>query len=285
MAVVTPNPSTPLGQALTRKRTNPLPMLALSLGLIVAIVAAVLGFLESQRTEQLVILARDLPYGRQIVAEDLSTIELPLHRPSQLAGVADPSVAIGMYPARDLGKNDIVQPAMLLAEPPSQPIYPNGQQLGANMVPLPFSTATIGPLSYRDRVNVGFNDPSGSPDLCDQARTAVSGGQPTVLVSRDGPTQPRPFACRLLASLRVLYVDEAQGIAYLELTPYQSHTIWALQAAGLQLWGERYGSGSAPLENLDRLDIGQVNGEQLATPVQADQPGIPGEAGRIPGAP
>ncbi|NTW98215.1 MAG: flagellar biosynthesis protein FlgA, partial [Oscillochloris sp.] len=84
--------------------------------------------------------------------------------------------------------------------------------------------------------------------------------------------QSRPYACRLLSAVRVLYVDEGAGVAYLELTPYQSHTIWALQAAGLQLWGERYGAASAPLQGLDRLDIGQVTADDLESPASA----IPG---------
>jgi hypothetical protein len=94
-----------------------------------------------------------------------------------------------------------------------------------------------------------------------------------------GPGQARPFACRLLGSVRVLYVDEPADVAYLELTPYQAHTIWALQAAGLPLWGERYGAGSAPLEGLDRLDIGQVTLDALRAPGA-----IPGDASPIPGS-
>jgi hypothetical protein len=222
-----------------------------------------------------------VPYGQQIAAEDLGVVELPLHRPAQLAGVAEASSVVGQYAARSLGAGDLLQPSMLMAEPPGQPVYPNGEELAADMVPLPFATTTIGPIGYRDRVNIGFSDPSGSPELCEGAQSAAGGGRPAASALA-APGQARPFACRLLSSVRVLYVDEGAGVAYLELTPYQAHTIWALQAAGLPLWGERYGAESAPLEGLDRLDIGQVTLDALSAPAA---PGaIPGDASSIPGA-
>jgi hypothetical protein len=88
--------------------------------------------------------------------------------------------------------------------------------------------------------------------------------------------------------VRVLYVDEAAGVAYLELTPYQAHTVRALQAAGLDLWGERFGAGSDQLPALDRLDIGQVNSAELTAPAAppaegAEPSAIPGAGTAIPG--
>lgn len=283
MAAIPTNPSAPLSQALARRRQSPLPAILLGLGLLAAVGFALLGYLESRRTERVVVFVRDLPYGAQIRAEDLGTIELPLHRPAQLAGLADPAAVIGRYAARDLGADELARPAALMAEPPGQPVYPNGEELATNMVPLPFSTATIGPISFRDRVNIGFSDRSGSPDLCDEARGAAAGREPTLAIVTSAPAQPRPFACRLLSDVRVLYVDEAQGLAYLELSPYQAHTVWAVQAAGVELWGERYGAGSDPLPSLDRLDIGQVNAEELAAPAAAPEAAAPGAAS-IPGA-
>jgi hypothetical protein len=47
------------------------------------------------------------------------------------------------------------------------------------------------------------------------------------------------------------------------MTPYQSHTIWALQAAGVQLWGERYGASSDELPAMDRLDASQIAADRL----------------------
>lgn len=279
MATISPTTPT-LGQALTRKKANPLPALLLALGLIVAVGFAVLGYLESQRTEQVVIFTRDVPFGQQIVGEDLGTIELPLHRPTQLAGLGDSAAVVGQYAARNLGANDLAQPAMLLAEPPTQPVYPNGEQLGVNMVPVPFSVAALGPVSYRDRVNLGFSDPSGDPALCDAALDAAAGERPTPLRSAAASAPGlRPYACRFLSYVRVLWIDG--GVAYLELTPYQAQAIWAMQAAGVQLWGERYGVTSDPLTAFDRLDFGQVNTEELLAPAPTP---LPREDARIPPA-
>jgi hypothetical protein len=274
---------------MTRRKNNLLPMLLIVLGVVVALGFAGAGYVESRRTERVVVFVRDVPFGQQITAEDLGTIELPFHRPLQLQGIADPAAVTGQYAARDLGTDDLAQPGMLMAEPPDQPVYPNGQQLTPNMVPVPFSTATIGPLSFRDRVNVGFNDTRGAPDLCDQVKSAAAGADPSVEAPTTPASQTRPFACRLLSDLRVLFVDDGAGIAYLEMTPYQAHTIWALQAAGLQLWGERYGASSEPLPALTRLDVGQVNNEQLtasATETQSkSKPDrTPGADGAIPGS-
>jgi hypothetical protein len=268
MATVTPGAG-PLSKTLARNRTSPLPTLLLGVGLIIAVAFAILGYLESRRSEPVVVLARAVPFGRQITADDLTTVALPLHRPAQLAGLADPAAVLGRYAAGDLPADSVVQPAMLLQEPPVQPIFPNGQAVAPNMVPLPFSTASIGPLTARDRVNIGFSDPSGAPDLCDDARSAAAGAAPTLAAQQSRLAQARPFACRLLSSVRVLYVDDAGGVAYLELTPYQAHSVRALQAAGLELWGERYGAGSAALPSLDRLDAGQVNLELLDAPAPA----------------
>ncbi|NTV64156.1 MAG: flagellar biosynthesis protein FlgA [Oscillochloris sp.] len=248
--MTTTTPVIPLGQALTRSRRNPLPFILLAVGLVSALSLAILGFLESRKTEGVLVLARDVPYGQPITAADLGRVELPLHRPVQLAGIADPAQVIGQYAARQLANNDLLQPSMLMAAPPNQPIYPNGEQLAPNMVPVPFATTSIGPLSFHDRVNIGFNDPSGTATRC--------GGQ------SQAPGQP--YACRLLSNVRVLYVDEGAQSAYLELTPYQAQAIWAIQAAGLPLWGERYGTTSEVLPALERLDLSQLTPGDLEAP-------------------
>ena len=278
----------PLNQALARKKVNPLPAILVSVGMIVALAAAILGFLESQRTQAITVLTRAVPYGQQIVADDLGTIEVPLHRPDQIAGLTDPARIVGQYAARPLGVNDLLQPSMLMALPPSQPVYPNGEQLTPNMVPVPFATTSVGPITVRDRLNLGFSDPSGAADLCDPSRTATTGATaPSALPAAAGGVVRRPYACRLVSNVRVLYVDA--GVAYLELTPYQAQTIWAIQAAGLPLWGERYGSTSDPLPAMTRLDIGQVTHDDLIAPVsppQAIPDRIPGRTapGSIPGS-
>lgn len=285
-----PTNSSPLSQALTRKKSNPIPVILLAVGLIVAVGFAIIGYLESQKTETVVVLTRDVPYGQQITAEDVGVIEVPLHRAEQLAGITNAQAVVGQYAARNLGANDLAQPSMLMAEPPTQPVYPNGEQLTPNMVPVPFSTSTIGPITYRDRVNIGFSDPSGDPGLCDAAKTAAAGEEPTVIAPATGPTTPRPYACRFLSDVRVLWIDGET--AYLEVTPYQAHAIWALQAAGLQMWGERYGVTSDPLPSLGRLDIGQVNTEELLAPAPTPQvadevstdTAVPGTDTAIPGS-
>ncbi|WP_322820735.1 SAF domain-containing protein [Chloroflexus sp.] len=257
-----------LHQALSRRRSNPLPAILIGLGLLITAVFTVIAFMEASRSEPVVILARDVPYGQQISADDLAVVLLPRHRPVQLTGISSPALAVGQYAARHLAANDLLQPSMLMEHAPTQPVYPNGEALTSGMVAVPFSTETIGPLTHRDRINIGFSDPNGSPDVCDQARQAAEGREPTVNPPAS-PLQPRPYACRLLSGARVLYVDGEAGIAYLELTPYQSHVIQAVQAAGLPLWGERYGSDSPILPALDRLDIGQITVEELVAPALA----------------
>ena len=261
--------SQPLGQVLTPKKSNLVPALLLILGLIIALGTAMYGYIESRRTENIIIAVRSVPYGQQISADDLGTIELPLHRPVQLAGIADPNSVIGQWAAREIGPNDLVQPNMLMASAPDQPVYPSGQKLDKDTVPIPFATTTIGPLTDHDVVNVGYNSTTGDPEMCIASGGAVSTSAPMPAPAAppdaEAPTYPqgRPFACRLLQRVKVLYVDEAKNVAYLQMTPYQAHTIWALQAANVQLWGERYGSSSDELPALDRLDAAQVDLHRL----------------------
>ena len=271
MAATTTSTTPTLSQALTRKRANPLPALLLALGLIAAVSFAVLGYLESQKTETVVIFARAVPYGQQITAEDVSTVTVALHRPSQLAGLTDPAAVVGQYAARNVGQDDLVQPTMLMTAPPTQPVYANGAQLSVNMVPVPFSVAALGPVTDHDRGNIGFSDATGDVSLCDAAKTAAASAEPTALspATADTPTL-RPYACRFLSSVRVLWLDG--GIAYLEMTPYQAQALWAMQAAGVQLWGERYGIASDPLPAFERLDFGQVNPEELLAPAPTPLP-------------
>jgi hypothetical protein len=286
-----PNPSAApqtLDKAMSRKKANPLPMILVAIFAVLALGAGVYGYLESRRTERIVVAVADIPYGTQITAEHLGTIEVPLYRPEQIAGINTPASIIGQYASRDMGTNDVVNPSMLMREPPDQPVYPNGAELTPNYVPVPFSTGTIGPITDRDRLNIGFTDPNGDPKLCDDAQAAAM-GEPTRLETMQGETY-RPYACRFLSDVRVLYVEG--GTAYLELSPFQAQAVWAIQAAGLQLWGERYGESSDELPPLTRLDIGQVDEDSLTAPVPTPLPDeddaagegtIPGSEGAIPG--
>ena len=288
MSALTPSTST-LGQAMTRKKANPLPALLLAVGLIVAIGGAIVGYLESQKTESVVVLTRDLAYGQPITAEDVGTVAVALHRPAQLAGVHTPAAVVGQYAARNLGTNDLVQPAMLMPALPTQPVYPNGEQLSVNRVPVPFSVGALGPVSYHDRVNIGFTDATGDATLCDPTKAASTPPSPLNPAATGGPTL-RPYTCRFLSAVRVLWIDG--GTAYLEMTPYQAQAMWAMQAAGVQLWGERFGIASDPLPAFGRLDFGQVSAAQLLAPAPTPlprtdpliAPSIPGANAPIPGS-
>jgi hypothetical protein len=272
----------PISQALNPRRPQIAPALLLALGLVLALGAAAYGFLESRRTERLVIAVRPVPYGQRISAEDLGVVELPLHRPAQLAGIADPAAVVGSWAAREIGANDLLQPSMLLASPPDQPVYPNGRELARNAVPLPFSVDSIGPLTDRDRVNIGFI--ADDPALCSPPDSELPPARPA-----------QPYACRFLTAVPVLYIES--GVAYLEVTPYQAHAVWALQGAGVQLWGERYGAASDPLPQLQPLDAAHLDFAQLlaadetepdATHESAAQPldaGAPGCLAALPGQP
>src|SRR6266508_6098739 len=219
----------PLSQALNPKKSQLLPALLLVLGLIVALSAATYGYLESRRTEQVVIAVRAVPFGQPITADDLGTIELPLHRPAQLTGLSDPASIIGTWAAREIGPNDVIQPTMLMHSAPDQPVYPSGQKLDKDTVPVPFSIATIGPLTVHDLVNVGYNAANGDPEMCRASGgEAQSAPAPAPEAIAGGEMRGRPFACRLMQRVKVLYVDDGKGLAYLQMTPYQSHTIWAL---------------------------------------------------------
>ena len=282
--------SQPLGQVLTPRKSNLVPALLLILGIIVALSAATYGYFESRRTETVIVAVRSVPFGQQVTADDLGTIELPLHRPIQLAGIADANAVVGKWAAREIGPNDLLQSTMLLDTAPDQPVYPSGQKLDKDTVPVPFSIATIGPLTVRDFVNVGYNATSGDPEMCRASGGAVQSA-PIVAPATDQP-QGRPFACRLMQRVKVLYVDDGKGLAYLQMTPYQSHTIWALQAAGVQMWGERYGATSDELPSMDRLDASQVDLSRLTMTMtdtlklynpQGFGGTIPGDNAAIPG--
>jgi hypothetical protein len=285
--------SQPLGQVLTPKKSNLAPALLLILGVIVALSAATYGYIESRRTEKVIIAVRGVPFGQQITADDLGTIELPLHRPVQLAGIGDPNTIVGKWAAHEIGANDLLQGNMLLESAPDQPVYPSGQKLDKDTVPVPFSIATIGPLTVRDFVNVGYNAQTGDPEMCRANGGEVQATQaPAPQAITNGEVRGRPFACRLMQRVKVLYVDDGKGVAYLQMTPYQSHTIWALQAAGVQMWGERYGATSDELPSMDRLDASQITLDRLTMSMsdtlklynpQGFGGAIPGDNAAIPG--
>lgn len=234
----------PISQALNPRRSSALGSALLIIGIIVALAAAIYGFIEGRRTEPVVIALRSVPAGQQLVAEDLGVIELPLHRPAQLNGVADPNVLVGQWATGSIRPDDLLRAELVRDTPPDLPFYPNGRALGSDMVPFAFTLAGIGPITDRDRINIGFS--ADDPALC------------------PGSTARGAFACRLLTRIPVLYI--ADEIAYLELTTYQAQALRAIQAAGVQLWGERYGAASAAIPALDRLDATALDAALLQQP-------------------
>jgi hypothetical protein len=265
-------------QAIAPTKRTVAPALLLLVGMLVLALGAGYGYYQQTRTEHVLVVLRPLVHGQQITSADVGTIEVPLHRPQQLAGMTNPALVVGKYAAGDARANDLVQPTLLLDTKPEQPVYPSGEELKKDMVVLPFATGTIGPLTHDDVVNVGFNDPTGDPTRC--ANVGGTGGAKTPSVDADGKTQA--YACRLITGVNVLYVDDAKGIAYLELPPDTAHVVWALQAANLGTWGERYGAGSQPLAAMDRLDIGQADPNMVTIPMEI--PGTPPTDATAPAA-
>ncbi len=278
-----------LNERLAPKKKNVLGPLLLVLGIIVFLGAGIYGYLESQRTERVVVALTEIPYGQQITAESLGTIELALHRPVQVAGLPNPQAIVGQYAARPIGVNDLVKPDMLMTEPPAQPVFPNGRELPINMTTIQFPVSAIGPVRDTDTVNVGYTDTSGSPDLCMEmggapvpsrpqieARPALQAGPPANSTVADraapgGGTLGTPYACRLMQGIEILYV--AGDTAYLSVTPYQALALQALSAQGIQMWGELYGRVSDPLPSMDRLSPDQIQLDPLTRLVV--EPNIP----------
>lgn len=291
----------PLATALSPQRSRTVPLLVLLLTVLAALGAAIYGYLEQRRTERVLIAVRPVAYGQPITADDLGTIEVAYHRPAQLAGIADPALVIGTYAARAWTPNDLLQPAMLLATKPTTPVYPSGEALAPGLVAATFSTATVGPLTADDTLNIGFLDPSGDRDRCvvaggsalvpDAATSpravddATGAGAPIDTGAPDAAgTVPEPYACRLLSNAPVLHVDTEAQLAYLALTPPQALALRSVQAAQLALWGERYGAESPALPALDRLDPAEISPAILAAPITATVGRAPAGLSEVPAA-
>ncbi len=278
-----------LNERLTPKKKNVLGPLLLVLGIVVFLGAGIYGYLESQRTERVVVALTTIPYGQQITAEHLGTIDLALHRPVQVAGLPNPQAIVGQYAARTIGVHDLIKPDMLMTEPPAQPVFPNGRTLPINMTTIQFPVSVIGPVRDTDTINVGYTDASGSPDLCMdvggapvpsrpqiEARPALQAGPPANSTVADRAamgesTLGAPYACRLMQGIEVLYV--AGETAYLSVTPYQALALQSLSAQGIQMWGELYGRVSDPLPSMDRLSPDQIQLDPLTRLVV--EPDIP----------
>lgn len=219
-------------------------------GLIGALLMAVLAWREGARQEPVMVVLREITVGAPLAAEDFELVMLPRHRPVQLRGISDQRAVVGRYAARELRPGDLLQPSMLRDDAPSQPRYPNGALLTRGMVPFAVALRGLGPLSVHDRLNLGFSDSGGGAQLCSAAPD----------------TAAVPYACRLLSSLRILYIDEAAGLLYVEVTPYQAQSLYALQAAGVVLWAERYAADAPQLSELSRLESRAIERSRLQAP-------------------
>ena len=219
-------------------------------------VTASLGFWQLDRARQKTALQEQIDQRASLPAwqvDELLGASDPLagvHRPVQLRGISDQRAVVGRYAARELRPGDLLQPSMLRDDAPSQPRYPNGALLTRGMVPFAVALRGLGPLSVHDRLNLGFSDSGGGAQLCSAAPD----------------TAAVPYACRLLSSLRILYIDEAAGLLYVEVTPYQAQSLYALQAAGVVLWAERYAADAPQLSELSRLESRAIERSRLQAP-------------------
>lgn len=258
-----------------QRRLTALPAILLAVIGLALLVAAAYAYLQSTRTEQVVVFTRPLVYGQQILPDDVTTIEVSYHRPAQLAGLPDPALVVGRWASGDIRPNDLAQPAMLMTAPPDAPTYPSGKRLTRNMVVLPYATLALGPISDRGDtvVNLGYLDRSGNPQRC-QAQGGVAAPAPT---APDADGTPAPYACRLVSGARVLFVDGVQQVAYLEVSPYVSSTIWALKGDDeVELYAEAYGAASEPLPAISRVDAGTPDAQLLTAPATDTLKLLPG---------
>jgi hypothetical protein len=246
-----------LRQQLRRLQAQQRQLLAITLisgGMLGAVIMATLAWRESTRQEAVLVVARDLAAGSQLSSADIDVVWLPQHRPAVLRGISDRQQVIGQYSLRELRAGDLLQPTMLQAQAPTAPRYANGRRLTSGMVPFAFSLRGIGPISESDLVNLGFSDSGGAVQLCGGTSAAAVG---------------TAYACRLISRVRILAIDAAAGQLYLEVTPYQAQSLYALQAAGVLLWAERYAADGPPLPVLSRLESRAIERARL----EADRTG------------
>ena len=242
------------------KATWIMPALMVVIAIVIIAIGVYMSFINN-RTELVQVWARPVVAGQQITADDLTTIALPINRPETLATVSQHSNLIGLWALRSAATGELIAPAQVSTTAPTTPFYPNGVALPADMVALPFSLESVGPVNDRDTINVNFIDAAGDPKRCHSL-----GGSTDVpsAIRADAYGNPLPLTCRLLPQMDVLYVDQVTQIAYLAATPYQSQAVYTLAALeNVQLYGERYGSTSAALPFLSPLDPVSIEADML----------------------
>lgn len=268
----------------------------IGLGVVLFLVASAWLYWESRRFEPVVVAVRDVAAGQQLTAQDLGIVDMPRDRPDAVRGFSDPSAVIGNYAEVTILANTVIVPRMVRANPPTEITYPNGRALPPNMVGVPIDVSSLGPITDRDALNIGFI--SDQPSYCERAMAssinpdapppvvsalppvapalppvAPAEGQPSpesgwMPVVQQGSVEPPRYACRWASSLSILYIDPDRTLAYVAMTPAQSLAYQALRATGAEVWFERYSLASQPLQYLDRRYLQQVSLSELTDPVE-----------------
>lgn len=274
----TPKPAVPLSGAtgkigltsMTLQHRNMTGIMLVALGAVLLILSSIWLAWESRRFEPVIVAARDIPAGTQITADDLAVADLPAQRPDALRGFSDSAALLGSYATTTIIANTVITPRMVQTTPPTQITFPNGRVLADHLVAVPIAIESVGPVTDHDTLNIGFI--SNRPEYCDRAQATnptTATRPPVVVVDPLQSTEQQPrYACRWASSLPVLYVDPKAQTAFVAMTPPQSLAYQSLRAAGVELWFERYGAGSAPLQFLDRRYPNQVTLAELTDPVE-----------------
>ena len=216
----------PLGQVLNPKSN--VAAAAAGTGADHRLSAATYGYIESRRTEQVIIAVRYVPYGQLISADDLGTIELPLHRPAS-SPVSVTRTIVGTWAARGIGPNDLLQATMLLDTiAPDQPVYPSGQKLERT----PYHSVLD--RDHRPADPSRFRERRLQRDQWRSRRCVANGGmvsarRATARRNDDRDAAGRPVRLPPAGARQGTVGRHGKNVAYLQMTPYQAHTIWALQ--------------------------------------------------------
>lgn len=193
---------------------------------IVAGIVAWIGYNYAARAEPVVIAATTIPPGTRISAEMLQVMHVPRARPESLRGMRDPRMVIGAYAATQIAADQIVQPHQIRATPVEEHVYGMPETVPEVLQGVVFelSIRGVNTVTTTDRLNIiALIDPERGAD------PAFSIGQ------MDAPGSG-PRAVRVLRALNVLGVTN--DAVLIEVTPMQSHYLWALAAAEVPFVGE-----------------------------------------------
>lgn len=218
--------------------------------------------IEAARTEPVVLAAGPIAPGERIRPELLSVVQVPLHRPIALTGVADPALLIGRYARVQITTNQLMTPDLVQAQPLAQHNFSNGELPAETLQAIVYELPRTGlaSLTSQDRVNILA--------LVDEGH----GRDPEFRVGAFDTPGAGGRVVRVLRSLNVLAVNERT--AFLELTAAQSAYLWALQTASVPLAGELAATPDAPLGPVRAADrsLAELGMEQPGPPTEEPQP-------------